>query len=263
MSLSKDLALPNGSLILVTGANGHVASNIVYEALNLGYRVRGTVRSEERALQTQKIFSSDSYESIIVKDMSEIGAFDDAVRGVSGIIHVATTTTFDPDPNKVIPNTIAGATGILKSALGEPSVQRVVYTGSIPIGMRANEHYILDSTTWADEAVKAAWAPPPYNLDRGFVVYKASKDLAERAVWDFVKTHKPHFVVNSVLPTAIFGRIISSPSITGEWPLDILKGNMPPGTTPRKSLRLEFFLNLSTQIVEIFGIGLILVRMVC
>jgi uncharacterized protein YbjT (DUF2867 family) len=144
MNSSKDFALSKGSLILVTGANGHVASNIVYEALQLGFRVRGTVRSQGKAQQLGRIFTSNTYTSVIVEDLSEAGAFDEAVRGVDGIIHIVTTTTFDPDPNKVIPATVAGATGILQSALGEPSVKPFVYTGTIPVGILPNEHFKLD-----------------------------------------------------------------------------------------------------------------------
>lgn len=234
MEAKKDLALPKGSLILITGANGHVASNIVHEALQLGYRVRGSVRSAEKASQIKKIFPSDDYTSIIVPDLSEAGAFDEAVRGVDGIIHVATTTSFDPDPNKVIPITIAGATGILKSALKEPTVKSFVYTGTIPISMNPDPHYVLNASSWADDAVEQAWAPPPYTPERGFAVYKASKDLAERAIWEFVKTEKPHFLVNSVLPTTVFGRIVSSPSITGQWPIEVMRGTLPPGSGIRE-----------------------------
>lgn len=39
---------------------------------------------------------------------------------------------------QVISEMIAGITGIMKSALGEPSVKRVVYTGSIPVGILPN-----------------------------------------------------------------------------------------------------------------------------
>jgi len=37
--------LPLGSRILVTGANGYIASHVVDKLLGLGYLVRGTVRA--------------------------------------------------------------------------------------------------------------------------------------------------------------------------------------------------------------------------
>jgi len=39
----------------------------------------------------------------------------------------------------------------------------------------------------------------------GFVSYVSSKKEAERAVWDFVETQKPHFGVTVLLPALIFG----------------------------------------------------------
>jgi nucleoside-diphosphate-sugar epimerase len=66
--------------------------------------------------------------------------------GVSGVTHVASNLTFDSDPNKVIPEVLAGVNGILKSAAKEPSVKRFVYTSSstaitAPI---PNKEFIID-----------------------------------------------------------------------------------------------------------------------
>jgi len=235
-----DLAIPKGSLILVTGANGHVASNIVEEALGLGYRVRGTVRSDEKAAQLKKIFPSEAYSSFIVEDMSTSGAYDAAVQDVDAIIHPSTVTSFDPDPNKVIPATISGATGILYSALASPTVKRVVYTSTTPSLHPPNVRHKIDSNTWDEVSTEAAWAPPPYAPERGFFVYKASKVAAERAVWEFVKTHKPHFEVNVVLPGIVFGRIVTSPSFPGQLLIDLLNGKLPADTSPGKNLHQEY-----------------------
>ena len=38
-------AASNSALVLVTGASGYLASHIVHQLLEKGYRVRGTVRS--------------------------------------------------------------------------------------------------------------------------------------------------------------------------------------------------------------------------
>jgi len=227
-----DLAIPKGSLILITGATGHVASNIVEEALSLGYRVRGTVRSKDKAAQLETIFPSNAYSSFIVEDMSAPGAYDAAVHGVDAIIHPSTVTSYDPDPKRVIPATVAGATGILHSALKSSTVKQVVYTSTTPSLHPPNVRYKIDRNTWDDVTMEAAWAPPPYTSERSFLVYKASKTAAERGVWEFVKTQKPHFAVNVVLPCVIFGRIVTSPSLPGQWPIDILNGKMPSDTTP-------------------------------
>lgn len=72
--------------------------------------------------------------------------------------------------------------------------------------------------------MRDAWAPPPYNADRAFMVYAASKTETERAVWKSVEERKPHFVVNCVNPNANLERILACPGATGNWVPSVLKG---------------------------------------
>lgn len=233
--MSQNTIIPKGSTILVTGASGYIGNHVVREALAFGYRVRGTVRSEDKKAETVKLFDSDKYEAILVPDMTVKHAFEDAVKGVDAIIHVASIMTFDPDPNKVIPQTIAGVTRILDAALMEPSVKRFVYTSSSTALLlpRTNEVFKIDKTWWNHEAVELAWAPPPYNPERAFNVYAASKTQAEQAVWKFVEEKKPHFTANTVLPNFNFGRIIGSPGASGEVVLAVFKGKTQFRVRPR------------------------------
>lgn len=77
-------------LVLVTGANGHVAQHVVDQLLTLpeGPRVRATVRSEATATQIMEFYQSKSYadnrlQIIVVPDIVVTGAFDDAVKGTN------------------------------------------------------------------------------------------------------------------------------------------------------------------------------------
>ena len=78
--------LPLDSLILITGVNGLVASHTADQALKAGYRVRGTVRSVEKAKWMVDKFTADygegRFELIEVKDLSGDGAFDNAIKGM-------------------------------------------------------------------------------------------------------------------------------------------------------------------------------------
>lgn len=80
-----DASLPKGSLVLVTGANGYIASHIVDQVLLAGYHVRGTVRDAAKAAWTTEVFNSrhgaGTYSAVVVPDMAVDGAFDDAVKG--------------------------------------------------------------------------------------------------------------------------------------------------------------------------------------
>lgn len=77
--------IPKGSTVLVTGANGFIASHIVDQLLQLGYKVRGTVRTQEKGKWLQSYFD-DKYgkgklELAVVPDMGVKDAFHDAVKG--------------------------------------------------------------------------------------------------------------------------------------------------------------------------------------
>lgn len=102
-------------------------------------------------------------------------------------------------------------THALEAALSEPSVKRFVYTSSSAAATWPNyeETIILDENTWNTGAVERAWAPPPYEAERSWDVYGASKTLSEQAMWEFVRDQNPHFVCNSVLPNAIFGSLLT------------------------------------------------------
>lgn len=73
--------------ILITGASGFVATHVLRVFLQRGYRVRGTVRSEQTAERVREIFTEygDKLSFTIVKDIAQPGAFDEAVKGVQGV----------------------------------------------------------------------------------------------------------------------------------------------------------------------------------
>ena len=83
-----------GDKILITGANGFVASWLIREFLEHGYTVRGTVRSLDKANHLRKVFQdaveSGRLEFVEVPDFLVPDAFDEAVKGVDAIAHVAT-----------------------------------------------------------------------------------------------------------------------------------------------------------------------------
>ena len=78
---------PNGKTILITGASGFVATWVVRSFLEAGYHVRGSVRSEETANNVRNSHPgyNDQLSFVIVKDIAQKGAFDEAVKGVDGV----------------------------------------------------------------------------------------------------------------------------------------------------------------------------------
>ena len=78
---------PNGQIILITGASGFIATWVIRFFLEKGYHVRGTVRSDETANNVRRSFPDyhDQLSFVIVKDIAQKGAFDEAVKGVDGV----------------------------------------------------------------------------------------------------------------------------------------------------------------------------------
>lgn len=189
-----DLALPKGSLILVTGSTGYVASNLIHEAIEAGYSVRGTTRSVAKT-ETENAFDPDRYERVCVARFDAPGAFDEAVAGVDAIVHLATPTDWSSDPAQVVTPAVNAVLSLLRSARQEPRVKRFVYSSSSVAATpaRPNQKFRIHRGLWNAEVEAYATQPgTPYQ------VYSASKMRSERAVWDFVKKEKPSFVVNSV-----------------------------------------------------------------
>ncbi|UPK89521.1 hypothetical protein LCI18_000456 [Fusarium solani-melongenae] len=235
-------AVPKGSTVLVTGANGLLGSHIADQFLEYGYKVRGTVRDTEKNAWLQALFDKKygkgSFELYKVADLTAEGAFDEAVKGTSAVAHTASIMSFAPDPNDVIPQAIAFAENALKSAYKETSVKRFVLTSSSSAAVLsvpgAPGVEVLEDT-WNEFAVKAAWAEPPYTPERGGVVYAASKTEAEKAVWKYHKENRdkrPDLVVNTVLPNFNFGKSLDPvnqgyPSSSG-LPVALWQGQVTP-----------------------------------
>ncbi|KAH7274693.1 hypothetical protein MRS44_007048 [Fusarium solani] len=232
-------SIPKGSIVLVTGASGLIASNIVDQFLHYGYKVRGTVRDPKKSAWLAKLFDEkygkENFELVAVPEMMAEGAFDEAVKGVSAVIHTASPMTFDSNPHNVIPVAIAGAVNALKATYTEPGVKRFVFTSSstsVVISKRDTPGIVVTEETWNEDSIKQAWADPPYGPERSSPVYAASKTQAEQEVWKFHKENqqkRPDLVVNTVLPNTNFGKSLNPieqgyPSTSG-MPVALWKGD--------------------------------------
>lgn len=93
-----NIAIPTGSLILVTGANGFIASHIVDQFLGSGYRVRGTVRSEKPWLDDYFAtrHGAGQFESVLLPELGDKETLDKLLDGVAGVVHVVASLPQDP-----------------------------------------------------------------------------------------------------------------------------------------------------------------------
>ncbi|KAL4798024.1 hypothetical protein BDV19DRAFT_377234 [Aspergillus venezuelensis] len=220
--------VPPGGLVLVTGVTGFIGSYIANGLLSLGYKVRGTVRSEEKAAWITKALlkrnPSGNFEAAIVPDQNAPGVWEAVLKDVDGIAHVAGDVSFGPDPNVVITPNVEALRRLLEAANKEPSVKRFVFTSSDAAASNRSttKEIALNEESWNEEAIEAAWKPAPYEPERGWDVYSALKAQVEKEMWRFSKEEKPNFVVNSVLPTYTIGTIFDEQQAgsTAKWLLD-------------------------------------------
>lgn len=91
MTIKTNARIPPGDWVLVTGANGYLASHITNILLQLGYKVRGSVRSQSEAPWIQGYFDSKfgegKFELAIITDLTDAEGFETATEGMSGVIH--------------------------------------------------------------------------------------------------------------------------------------------------------------------------------
>ncbi|KAJ7088136.1 hypothetical protein C8R44DRAFT_819529, partial [Mycena epipterygia] len=201
--------------VLVSGANGFVGCYVVRNLLEKGYFVRGTVRSADKGKHLTRLFEQygDKFELAVVPDITEEGAFDEAVKGMTAILHTASPFNYkSDDPRAYIDPAVKGTVGMLQSAAKNgPSVKRIVVTSSVASVASVIHSIHTRSTPWTEDdwntksitVVEEQGVNAP-NVDK----YCAGKSLAEKAAWDFKNTNDVPWDVVTLCPPFIFGPVI-------------------------------------------------------
>ncbi|EFQ27463.1 NAD dependent epimerase/dehydratase [Colletotrichum graminicola] len=178
-------------LALVTGANGFIGARAVEAFLLAGYSVRAAVRSQNSATSLTDVLpsytASGQLSTAIVPDITAPGAFDDAVKGVAVIAHIASPVDFsNTDAEQVLGAAVKGTLSILDSAVGEPGLKSFVYLSSI-VAVRGNgprfEGRIVTEEDWNDDGEETL--EKAGKDATGAQIYVASKVKGERALWEF------------------------------------------------------------------------------
>lgn len=211
MSTSSKRAVPEGSTVLVTGANGFLGSHVVEQFLRYGYKVRAAVRNPSKESWAVdlfgKLYGKENFELVAVPDFTIEGAYNEFAKGKSPlhalqffsdekgasiIVHVASSVDMNTDPNKVIPPSIAAALNGLKAAYANLSVKRfVLCSSSAAVAGVISGSDAVTENTWNEIAVQEAWSEKPTHTDlQPMVIYEASKKQAEEAVWQFHQENK-------------------------------------------------------------------------
>lgn len=208
--------------VLVTGGTGYVAGWCIVALLEQGYTVRTTVRSVTKEEQVRKAVSTvvdpGDRLSFATADLMSDDGWDDAVAGVSYVLHVASPLGQGDtkDPEELITPAREGALRVLRAAT-RAGVRRVVMTSAANAASPSS--YATDGIT--DENL---WTVD----DPSLPAYRRSKTLAEKAAWDFMDAYDGPTTLTTVLPGAVFGPILSTATVGSVGIIGrMLSGSMP------------------------------------
>jgi nucleoside-diphosphate-sugar epimerase len=207
--------IPLGSTILVTGVNGLIASHVADQLLFAGYRVRGTVRTPSKCTWMESLYSHrhgpGKFELIKVSDFSLPGAWDSAIKGVSGIAHVAGGIDLSvQDVNMALKEELPLHISLLEAAKKEKGVKAFAFTSSAWAAWTpdAKKKVKLSEWTWNEEAITLA-ASDASPQDKGLANFMALKTKLEQECWEWVKRENPAFTFNAILLDTVLGECLS------------------------------------------------------
>ncbi|MBB4911169.1 NAD-dependent epimerase/dehydratase family protein [Actinophytocola algeriensis] len=150
--------------VLVTGASGYIARQVIADLRAHGYAVRGTARRPV-----------DGLDDVVTADLAADAGWAEAVAGCDHVLHVASPFPVgrpNSDDELVRP-AVDGTLRVLRAAVAA-GVKRVVLTSSTSaIASGHRDGRVRTEADWSD-------------VDRS-PAYAKSKTLAERAAWDFAR----------------------------------------------------------------------------
>jgi nucleoside-diphosphate-sugar epimerase len=209
--------------VLVTGGSGFIAGWCIVELLARGYAVRTTVRSlsKEAAVRAAVASAVDASHRLtfFAADLTKDEGWDAAVAGCDYVLHVASPLGSDAtaDPNALVAPARDGTLRVLRAATNA-GVKRVVMTSAAAAARPPHR-----SNRGSDETV---WADPG---DPQFDAYRRSKILAERAAWDFIAMASGPTTLTTILPSAVFGPVLSAENLGSVQIIKRLLEGRPPG----------------------------------
>ena len=122
-------------LVFITGSTGFIGSHVVLQTLDADYKVRLSVRKESQIEGLKKLFSKhiNNVEFVILPDLSSSSAFDNALKDVEYVFHIAS-----PMPGKgndfkkeYLTPAVQGTTAILDAAKKVSTIKCVVIVSSM------------------------------------------------------------------------------------------------------------------------------------
>ncbi len=207
--------------VMVTGANGYVASWLVKKLLEEGITVHAAVRNPDNDKKIAHLKEVASQAKGQIKfyqgDLLEEGSYQAAMEGCELIYHTAspfTTNVKDPQRDLIEP-AVHGTENVLQTAKNISSIKRVVVTSSCAaiytdaIDCQNAPGGVLTEEVWNTTA-SLKYQP-----------YSYSKTLAEQKAWEIHKSQNRWDLI-TLNPCLVLGPALNPNSATSES-VNILK----------------------------------------
>ena len=207
--------------VMVTGANGYVASWLVNRLLEDGITVHAAVRNPENEKKIEHLKEAASKSKGEIKffkgDLLTKGSYKEAMEGCELVYHTASPFTLDvKDPQKeLIEPAVHGTENVLNSASEVSSVKRVVVTSSCAA--------IYTDAIDTVNAPGGRLTEDVWNTTSSleYQPYSYSKTLAEKKAWEIQKTQQNWDLV-TINMCLVLGPALNAQNATSES-VNILK----------------------------------------
>lgn len=191
--------------VLVTGANGYIASWLVRKLLESGRHVHATVRNPgDKAKVGHLLRLGDEFPgklALFKADLLQDASFDEAMQGCEIVFHTASPfiarNISDPETQLIRP-ALEGTRNVLSSANRVKSVTRVVLTSSIAA--------VYGDAQDIRKTGKKAFDESDWNVtsSSGYQPYQYSKTIAEKLAWEMC-AGQDRWQLVTINPGMVFG----------------------------------------------------------
>tara|TARA_B100000767_G_scaffold268672_1_gene289325 strand:+ start:720 stop:1685 length:966 start_codon:yes stop_codon:yes gene_type:complete len=188
-------------LVVVTGVNGHIGNNLARQLIDLGYSVRGTVRSMDKAPDLDMEF--------VEADVLNPEDWNTVFEGATGLFHLATIYATSGDGQLILDTANQGTENVLRAAAA-CGIKRVVYTSSVAAIGSTPKNVVKDESNWNEN-----FSMP----------YTRAKTESERRAWELAK--ELDIDLRVINPSGVLGGSFSRPTPSTDIIGDAMKGKYP------------------------------------
>ena len=201
--------------VLVTGANGYVASWLVKKLLEEGITVHAAIRNPEQKEKIAHLLKIAEKAKGNLKffegDLLKEGSYKKAMEGCELVYHTASPFTIAVENARkdLLEPAEKGTENVLNTANEVTSVKRVVVTSSCAaiytdaVDCAAAPNGILDESIWNTTA------------SEDYQPYSYSKTIAEKKAWEIAKSQSRWDLV-TINPSFVMGPPLNTKSNTSE-----------------------------------------------